>query len=300
VTIANDYESLLVEEFDTVVRVTLNRPEVRNAISTRLQRELIDAIERCSADQGVNVVIIRGSGSSFCSGYDISATSAESPRTDGDGTDTALVASRRALGTINMARAWSRIWNAHVPVIAQVHGNCLAGGTDLAQQCDIVIAAEDAVIGYPALRMGGTPPVNMWLYNVGPQWAKRLLYTGDTVTGRLAARIGLVLEAVPAGVLDDHVMSLAKRIALVGRDLVAINKFVINRGLDLMGRSILQEIAPPMDTIANLSPEMSEFTARAKEIGLGAAFKERDARFGDRAPLDVAEFPEPQKGLPPA
>jgi enoyl-CoA hydratase len=288
--IANDYETLLIEGYETVVRITLNRPEIRNAISPKLQHELIDAIESSSADQGVNVVIIRGSGSSFCSGYDLSAASAESPRSRADDSDTALVASRRALGTIDMARAWSRIWNAHIPVIAQVHGNCLAGGTDLAQQCDLVIAAEDAIIGYPALRMGGTPPVNMWLYNVGPQWARRLLYTGDTVTGRLAAEIGLALEAVPAGVLDDHVMTLAKRIALVGRDLVAINKYMINKGLDLMGRAILQEIAPPMDTIANLSPEMAEFQARAKEIGLGAAFKERDARFGDRAPLDVTGF----------
>jgi len=127
----------------------------------------------------------------------------------------------------------------------------------------------------------------MWLYNVGPQWAKRLLFTGDTFTGRLAEKIGFALEAVPAEELDDRVMALASRIAAMGRDIVAINKFVINKGLDLMGRAVLQEIAAPMDSIANQAPEMAAFTMRAREIGLAAAFKERDAPFADGVPLDT-------------
>ena len=120
--------------------------------------------------------------------------------------------------------------------------HCLAGGTDLALNCDMIVTAEDATIGFPALRMGGTPPTNMWLYHVGAQWAKRLLFTGDTFTGRFAEKIGFALEAVPAAELDEHVLALATRIAAMGRDIVAINKHVLNRGIDLMGRAILQDI----------------------------------------------------------
>jgi enoyl-CoA hydratase len=185
-----------------------------------------------------------------------------------------------------MARGWSRIWNAPLPVIAEIHGHCLAGGTDLALHCDIVIVAEDATIGFPALRMGGTPPTNMWLYHVGPQWAKRLLFTGDTFTGRLAEKIGFALEAVPGETLEAHVLALAHRIAAMGRDIVAINKHVLNRGIDLMGRAILQDIAAPLDAIANQAPEMAAFSARAQEIGLSAAFRERDAPFTEGVPID--------------
>jgi enoyl-CoA hydratase len=272
------YETLLVEQFDRVVRITLNRPEKRNAISGTLQRELIDAVEGGADDPTAHVVIIRGAGPSFCAGYDV--TPATRP------TDQEPSVPRRAVGTLGLARGWSRIWDAPIPVIAQIHGHCLAGGTDLAQHCDLILTADDATIGFPAVRMGGTPPTNMWIYNVGPQWAKRLLLTGDTFTGRLAARIGFALEAVPAAELDEQAMALARRIAAVGRDIVAINKFVINTGLALMGRNTLQEVTAPLDAIANQASEMADFNARAREIGLAAAFKERDAEFRSGVPLD--------------
>jgi enoyl-CoA hydratase len=275
------YEMILVEQFDRVVRVTLNRPEKRNAICSTLQHEVIDVVERGADDPTAHVVIIRGAGSSFCAGYDL--TPASGPTTD------APSVPRRAIGTLRLARGWSRIWDAHIPVIAQIHGHCLAGGTDLAQHCDLILTAEDATIGFPAIRMGGTPPTNMWLYNVGPQWAKRLLLTGDTFTGRFAAKIGFALEAVPPAELDDHVMALASRIAAVGRDIVAINKFVINKGLGLMGRDALQELTAPLDAIANQATEMAEFNTRAREIGIASAFKERDAPFRSGVPLDTPD-----------
>jgi enoyl-CoA hydratase/carnithine racemase len=278
------FETLLIDQVDRVVRITLNSPKRRNAISPVMRDELIRAVEACAQDAGVNVVIIRGAGPSFCAGYDVSLppTGGAENRSPQD-----VSVPRRAIETIAMARGWSRIWNAPIPVIAQIHGHCLAGGTDLALHCDLVITAGDATIGFPALRMGGTPPTNMWLYNIGPQWAKRLLFTGDTFTGRLAAKIGFALEAVPAEELDARVMTLASRIAAMGRDIVAINKFVINMGLDLMGRATLQEFSAPMDSIANQAPEMKAFAARVKEIGLAAAFRERDAPFVDGVPLDI-------------
>lgn len=278
------YDTILVEQIDRVARITLNRPERRNALSRALQTELVSAIETCAQDPSVHAVIVRAAGKSFCAGYDVTPASTEAGH---GGAAAEISLPRRAVETLAMARGWSRIWNSPLPVIAQIHGHCLAGGTDLALHCDIVITAEDAIIGFPALRMGGTPPTNMWLYHVGVQWAKRLLFTGDTFTGRMAEKIGFALEAVPAETLDVHVLALATRIAAMGRDIVAINKHVLNKGVDLMGRALLQDISAPMDAIANQAPEMGAFQARAQEIGLSAAFKERDAPFADGEPLDV-------------
>jgi enoyl-CoA hydratase len=276
------YETLLVEQLDRVVRLTMNRPDRRNALSQTLQAELVSAVEACASDESVHAVIIRGAGKSFSSGYDIGPS---------EGADPAAAPQvsypRRAIATIDIARRWSRIWDAPIPVLAQVHGHCLAGGTDLALHCDLVIAAEDATIGFPALRMGGTPPANMWLYHVGAQWAKRLLFTGDTITGRMAERIGFALEAVPADRLDEHVLALARRIAAMGRDIVALNKHVLNRGVDMMGRSALEEFGASLDALANQAAEMAAFQARVQEVGLAAAFKERDKPFAEGVPIDV-------------
>jgi len=273
------YQTITVTNDAGIVRVVLARPDRRNAISRLVQGELIDAVERAARDPEAGVVVISGEGKSFCSGYDISG---------GDHAAGEISLPRRALETVEMGRGWSRLWDAPIATIAQVHGHCLAGGTDLALHCDLVIAAENATIGFPALRMGGTPPTNMWLYNVGPQWAKRLLYTGDTFTGRLAEKIGFALEAVPVEELAARVDALARRIVAMGRDIVGINKYVLNRGIELMGRTALQHIAAPLDAVANQAPEMAAFAARAQEIGLAAAFKERDAPFAEGVPLDLA------------
>src|SRR5581483_7144388 len=158
-----------------------------------------------------------------------------------------------------MTLTWARIWNCPIPVIAQVHGYCLAGGTDLASHCDLVLVADDARIGYPAVRSMGSPPSNMWLYHVGPQWAKRLLLTGDTMTGRLAAEIGFALQAVPSGELDDTALALAERIGMVGRELLAASKSTLNHGIDLMGRTLLQHTSVLHDAISHQSPETLGF-----------------------------------------
>src|SRR5690606_17456529 len=130
----------------------------------------------------------------------------------------------------------------HKPVIAKVHGNCLAGGTDLALYCDLVIAADDARIGFPATRAMGSPPNHMWIYHVGPQWAKRLLLTGDVVSGADAARIGLVVASVPHERLDEEVMSLARRMATIDAELLATQKRIVNLALELAGAGTLQRL----------------------------------------------------------
>jgi enoyl-CoA hydratase len=273
------YEHILVENDAGVVRITLNVPERRNAISREMQDELVAAVEAVGRDATAGCVVIKGAGKGFSSGYDIGSGRMEGGE--------AISLPRRTLDTVAMSRQWSRIWDAAIPVIAQVHGFCLAGGTDLALNCDLVLVEEKATIGFPALRMGGTPPTSMWLYNLGPQWAKRLLLTGDTFTGRMAEKIGFALEAVPAEDLEAKVDCIARRIVAMGRDITGINKFVLNRGIELMGRGTLQNIAASLDSVANQAPEMAAFQQRAAEVGLGAAFKERDAAFAEGVPIDA-------------
>ena len=153
-----------------------------------------------------------------------------------------------------LADGWGRVWDCAIPVIAQVQGNCLAGGTDLALHCDLIVAADDARIGFPPVRSMGVPPTNMWLYHLGPQWTKRLVLTGDTLSGTEARDIGLVVATAPSDALDGVVLELAQRMALIGRDLLVANKRVVNTGVELMGRSQLQRFAALNDAIGHRAP----------------------------------------------
>jgi enoyl-CoA hydratase len=168
----------------------------------------------------------------------------------------------------------------HKPVIAQVHGNCLAGGTDLAMACDIVIAADDARFGFPAARTMGALPNNLWMYHCGPQWAKRLQLTGDSVTGTDAAKIGLVLKAVPADLLEDEVEGLADRFALIDPDLLAANKRITNLALELMGAQTLQRLAGENDARAHRAPAVRDYGRSVREHGLKETLRRRDEPFG--------------------
>jgi enoyl-CoA hydratase len=267
-----DYATINVERIGRVERITLNRPEKRNALSFELREELIGEILDAERSNDVRCIVIRGAGPSFCSGYDITPRGADShraPMTVEE--DVALVR--------DIADQWARIWNCRLPVIAQVHGYCVAGGTDLALHCDMVVAAEDAQIGFPPVRAQGGPPTHMWVYNAGPQWTKRLLLTGDFINGSKAAEVGLVLEAVPADQLDDHVMALATRVASIGKGLLAHNKRIVNLGVELMGRSQLQVMAGIHDALGHLAPEAAEFNERLRNEGVRAAVAERDAAF---------------------
>src|SRR5206468_4504241 len=149
----------------------------------------------------------------------------------------------------------------HKPIIAKLQGNCLAGGTDLAFSCDIVVAADDAKIGFPAARANGTPPTNLWLYHCGPQWTKRMLFTGDTLSGLDAARIGLVLEAYPPDRIDAEADELVHRIACVDAEILAAHKRVVTMQMELAGARISQRFAAEQDARAHLSrgPRRTQF-----------------------------------------
>jgi enoyl-CoA hydratase len=263
-------------------RITLNRPEKLNALSMELLGELHDALWEADDDREVHAVILRGAGRSFSAGYDLSppppALDAEARRRRYRGSRTI---DDDAWQLERAQRLRMALFDMHKPVIAQVHGHCLAGGTDVALLCDMIVAADDAVFGFPPARDLGALPNNMWLYNVGPQWAKRLTLTGDTITGAEAAAIGLVLKAVPAGLLEAEVEGLADRLALIDPDLLSANKRIINIGLELMGARTLQRLAAENDSRAHLAESARTFRSTAREKGLKAALRERDEKFGD-------------------
>jgi enoyl-CoA hydratase len=266
--------TLIVEQLDSVRRITLNRPEQHNPLTPRCIREILAEVAEAEGDRSTRVLIIRSTGRSFSSGYGFIADDTE----PGDFTPHASVEGDVS-AMLELARGWAKVWDCAIPVIAQVQGNCLAGGTDLALHCDLVVAAEDARIGFPPVRSMGVPPTNMWLYHVGPHWTKRLLLTGDTLSGTEAAAAGLVVATAPAADLDQTVLELAERMALIGRDLLVANKRVVNMGVELMGRSQLQRYAALNDGIGHLAPEAKSFSERIAEVGLRAAVRERDAAF---------------------
>ena len=275
---------------ERVARITLNRPDKRNALNAAIVQGLHDALTEADARDDVNVIILQGAGKDFCAGYDLAGVYA-GRKQEAEGGAQDVVPYRTSTGTFDndcwsleyTQRRTMALFDLHKPVIARVHGNCLAGGTDLALMCDMVVAADDARIGFPATRANGTPPNHMWFYHVGPQWAKRLLMTGDSLTGRDAARIGLVLDSVPADALDGAVDELARRISFVDGELLAAHKRIVNLGMELSGARTLQRLAAESDARAHLSqgPRRTQFKADMAAHGLKEALKNRDAPFGD-------------------
>lgn len=274
-----DYETIIYEKADRIARITLDRPEKLNALSTRLRAEIVDAVRDAQRDEDVNVIVIKGNGRAFSSGYDITPSPRrpqEQPparkrgiRDDIDGMMTGIV------------EGWNTVWNCRKFVISQVHGYCLAGGTDLALHTDIIVCAEDAQFGFPAGRAMGTLPTHMWTYLVGPQWAKYVIATGNSVDGRTAERIGLVWKAVPKEKLEEEVNRLAGTLAKVPYGLLATHKRIVNIAVEMMGRTLVQQLACEGDAIAHLDPTVIEFGQIAAEKGLKAALDWRDAQFGD-------------------
>jgi enoyl-CoA hydratase len=274
---AEDYQAIRYEVEDGRARVTLARGDTHNAITDAMLSELEDAAWRADDDTSVHCLILRGDGPSFCSGYDLTALGrkpAEGQRSGRSFDDDIWLIERNN-------RRVRALWEMHKPTIAQVHGHCLAGGTDLAMVCDMVVVADDARMGFPAARSMGALPNNLWLYNCGPQWAKRLQLTGDCVSGEDAARIGLALKSVPADQLEDEVEGIADRLALVDTDLLAANKRITNLGMELMGAQILQRLAAENDARAHRSEAVRGFGRTVREVGLRELLRRRDEPFGD-------------------
>jgi enoyl-CoA hydratase len=291
----SEFGSIVYETERGRARITLNRPDKLNALSLELQTELNEALWEADNDTSVHCVILKGAGRAFSAGYDLTGAGGRVPVSRIQDPEKRYRGGRSidddAWQLERAQRLRMALFDMHKPSIAQVHGYCLAGGTDLALLCDMVIAAEDATFGFPPARDLGALPNNFWLYNVGPQWAKRLTLTGDTVTGREAQQIGLVMKAVPPEHLEQEVEQLADRLALIDADLLAANKRIVNLGLELMGARTLQRLAAENDVRGHNSAAARAYMKSVAERGLRETLRARDAKFGDgRARVDGPEI----------
>lgn len=275
------FESVNYEVIEGVAHLALNAPKKHNAMSGKMLDEIHAAMWEADNDNDVHCVLLKGEGPSFCAGYDLggggylSGLNEQGSYRGGREIDDDSWQIERSNAKI------IAIFDMHKPVVAQVHGNCLAGGTDLALMCDMVICSDDAVFGFPAARGMGTLPTNMWLYHTSPQWAKRLFLTGDTISGKDAAKIGLVLKSVPSDLLAAECEHVTRRMALIDHHVLAVNKRVLNMGLELMGAKTLQRFAGEMDARGHKAPACKQFMKNVKEHGLKGAFEIRDQPFGD-------------------
>jgi enoyl-CoA hydratase len=276
----DDYTSISYRVADGRARIALNRPEKRNAITIAMQEELQRALWAADDDTRVHCVVLSGNGIDFCSGYDLGQY--EAPAAAGESHARGRKTFDDDAWRLERAqRCRMALFDMHKPVIAQVHGRCLAGGTDLALLCDMVICSDDARFGFPPARSQGSLPSHMWLYHLGPQWAKRLLLTGDSLAGPDAAALGLALKSVPADQLAAEVDALADRLAGIDTDLLACNKRIVNMGLELMGARTLQRMAAEMDARGHLAKSREAFRRNVMDQGLKEAVRLRDAPFGD-------------------
>ena len=279
-----EYQSIRYEVSDRIATITLNRPERLNAIDERMPGEIRDAVESADEDSRVHVVILTGAGRAFCAGYDLSefAARAEDPHTQEMPWDPTVDFRMMNRNT----QDFMSLWRCSKPTIAKVRGYAVAGGSDIALACDLVVMAADAKIGYPPARVWGVPTTAMWVYRVGAEQAKRMLLTGDLIDGVEAKRIGLVVDAVPEALLDTRVAELADRIKGIPRNQLMMNKMMVNQALESMGLAGTQMLATLFDGIARHSPEGLWFKRRAEQVGFAQAVQERDS--GDPIAPDVS------------
>src|SRR5215210_6607605 len=269
--------TVLQEARDGVATLTLNRPERRNAITPELVEDLRAALERAWADEAVRAIRLRGAGPSFCAGYDIGWGSASMLEAEGDASWDPIADYQTMSRFVD---AYMALWRSPKPVVAQVHGFCVAGGTDLALCSDLIVCSEDCRIGYPPARVWGSPTTAMWMYRLGLERSKRLLLTGDAIDGRRAVEWGLASDAVPASELDAAALALARRVARLPANQLHMMKLLVNQAFEQMGLHTTQLIGTLLDGSARHTPEGTEFTRLAMS-DVGRAVAERDAPFGD-------------------
>ena len=269
--------TVLYESGEGVATLTLNRPDRLNAITGELIAELEAGLDRAEADDAVHAVRLRGAGRAFCAGYDI-GWGAAVMEAEGEGGVWDPIADYSFMS--RYVEAYMRLWRSPKPVIAQVHGFCVGGGTDLALCSDLIVCAEDCRIGYPPARVWGSPTTAMWIYRLGLERAKRLLLTGDALDGRRAVEWGLASEAAPAGDVDAAALALARRVALLPANQLHMMKLLVNQAYEQMGLNVTQLIGTLLDGAARHTPEGTDFSRRAMQ-DVGRAVADRDGPFGD-------------------
>jgi enoyl-CoA hydratase len=256
-----------------VRRLTLNRPEKRNAMSNSLRRVLFDELRRADQDHDVSVIVLRGAGPSFCAGYDLAPEPNDPlPRP---------IATRDGFWSRHLVEGWFEMMDMSTPVIGQVHGYCLAGGSELAAACDLVYVAHDATIGYPPIRTM-SPPDFLWQpWLLGMRRAMEALLTGDSLTGDEAVEAGYANRAFPADGLDDEVLAIAERVARIPGDLLALNKRTVHRAMEAMGMRTGVRATTELQALGLHQHSSQDYMPKLRELGVKRAVEERDAPFGD-------------------
>jgi len=283
------YTTLLYDVRDAKAYLTLNRPDRLNAIDDVMPGEIRAAVEEANADDAVRVIVVQGAGRAFCAGYDLKQFAEGDSRPSAEGDINDRWRQTKPWDPVRDYREMRRntddfftLWRSLKPTIAKVQGYAVAGGSDIALSCDLVVMADDAKIGYPPARVWGCPTTAMWVYRLGAERAKRMLLTGDTIDGATAAAWGLVVESVPADQLDAAVEALADRVAGVPTNQLVMQKLMINQALDNMGLAGTQLLATLFDGVARHTPEGVWFKQLAEEQGFHAAVEWRDS--GRRIP----------------
>ncbi len=292
---------VLYEVAGRVARLTLNRPQRGNGITRGLLGELQQAVEQADLDPAVHVLLLSGAGKGFCGGYDLVQSAEGADRESANGApagspiDPAVMAANHdpsgtwdpmvdyAMMSRNVT-AFMSLYHCTKPVVCQVHGFCVAGGTDMALCSDLLVIAADAKIGYPPARVWGSPTTSMWAYRLGPQRAKRLLFTGDCLSGAEALDWGLAIEAPPADRVAARAEALVQRISQVPINQLQMMKLLINQSLYQQGLQATQVIGTLLDGAARHTAEGYAFQSLAAREGFREAVLQRDDPFGDPGP----------------
>jgi enoyl-CoA hydratase len=297
-----ELETMTYARDGRVARITLDRPERANGITPQMPRELAACVERANLDPEVHAIALAGNGSGFCGGYDLVASAEGSDEfaqregevPAGSPLDPAVMAANHDPDAtwdpvVDFQMMWRNVrgfmslfWSEK-PVVCKVHGFCVAGGTDMALCSDLLVVAEDARIGYPPARVWGVPTTALWVHRLGPTRAKRLLLTGDSLTGRQAVSWGLATDWAPADELDAAFEELLGRVSLIPVNQLVMHKLQANSTLLSQGLLQTQAMSTFFDGIARHTPEGYGFARRAADAGWREAVRDRDEPFGDSA-----------------
>jgi enoyl-CoA hydratase len=295
------FETLIYATDGPVGTITLNRPERLNTIVPPMPDELEAAVHRAVADRDVKVIVLRGAGRAFCAGFDLGGgfhhwDEAITTDAEWDPGKDFVMATAPSTGPVPK---FMSLWRSPKPVIAQVHGWCVGGGSDMALCADLVVASEDARIGTPYSRMWGSYLSGMWLYRLGLTRAKEYALTGKPLSGREAADIGLINQAVPFAELEATVRALAERLASIPLSQLAAMKLVVNQAYENMGLASTQTLGPILDGVMRNTPDARRFIELAEREGVSHVAGLRDEPFGDYSQAPPGEQPDPGNVIEP-
>jgi enoyl-CoA hydratase len=294
------YETLIYDTDPPIATITLNRPDRLNTIVPPMHDELESAVHTAVADEAVKVIVLRGAGRAFCAGFDLGGGFHHWD--EGLTTDGAWDPGKDFIGATADAGPvpkFMSMWRSPKPVVAQVHGWCVGGGSDMALCADLVIASEDARIGTPYSRMWGCYLTGMWIYRLGLTRAKEHALTGKPLSGREAADVGLINRAVPFERLEDEVRATAEGLASVPLSQLAAMKLIVNQAFDNMGLAATQRLGPILDGLMRNTPDAKRFIELAERDGVSAVAAERDRDFADYSQGPRDQQPDPAHVIEP-